>query len=59
MLPVFDALAQTISQKAQAYVQKYGNVSLTIGTVLFDRAGKIIAQSAIVPQLIKQLQVEK
>jgi len=54
--PVFDALAQTISQKAQAYVQKYGNVSLTIGTVLFDRAGEIIAQSAIVPQLIKQLQ---
>lgn len=54
--PVFDALAQTISEKAQAYVQKYGNVSLSIGTVLFDRAGKIIAQSAIVPQLIKQLQ---
>lgn len=58
-LPVFNTLAQTISQKAEAYVQKYGNVSLKIGTVLFDRQGKIITQSAIATQLIEQLQLEK
>ena len=33
---VFPALATTISEKAQAYVKKYGDVVLNIGTVLFD-----------------------
>jgi cobalt-precorrin-5B (C1)-methyltransferase len=49
---VFYALATTISQKAQAYVKKYANVVLTIGTVLFDRQGQVIAQDAIATQLI-------
>jgi cobalt-precorrin-5B (C1)-methyltransferase len=49
---VFHVLAETISQNAQKYVQKYGNVSLKIGTVLFDRQGKIIAQTAIANQLL-------
>ncbi len=41
--PVFQALAAMISQKAQAYVQKYADVALPLGTVLFDRQGQIIA----------------
>jgi cobalt-precorrin-5B (C1)-methyltransferase len=49
---VFYALATTISQKAQAYVKKYGDIVLTIGTVLFDRQGQVIAQDAIATQLI-------
>jgi cobalt-precorrin-5B (C1)-methyltransferase len=53
--PVFSALAETICEKAQRYVHKYGNVPLKIGTVLFDRQGKIIAQSAIAPELIAQI----
>ena len=52
---VFHALANTISQKAQAYVQKYGNVPLKVGTVLFDRQGQTIGQDAIALQLIEQL----
>lgn len=54
--PAFDILAATIGEKAQTYVQKYGNVSLKIGVVLFDRQGKIIARTAIATQSIEQLQ---
>ncbi len=54
--PVFDALANLISQKAQAYVQKYANVPLKMGTVLFDRKGQIISQDAIAPNLLEQFQ---
>jgi cobalt-precorrin-5B (C1)-methyltransferase len=39
---VFGYLASQISIKAQAYVQKYADVSLAVDTVLFDRQGKII-----------------
>lgn len=53
--PVFQILASTISQKAQSYVQKYGNVELQIGTVLFDRQGQIITQDAIATQLLDLL----
>ncbi len=49
---VFQALATTISQKAQAYVKKYGDVVLTIGTSLFDRQGQVIAQDEIAAQLL-------
>jgi cobalt-precorrin-5B (C1)-methyltransferase len=44
---VFPALATTISQKARDYVKKYGDVVLTIGTVLLNRQGQVIAQDAI------------
>ena len=54
--PVFNLLASAISQKAQAYVQKYANVSLAVGTILFDRRGQIISQDAIATQLIQQFQ---
>ncbi|MCL1467453.1 cobalt-precorrin-5B (C(1))-methyltransferase CbiD [Argonema galeatum] len=56
---VFQALANTISQKAQAFVQKYANVPLKVGTVLFDRQGKIIARDAIAVQLIEGLKLVK
>jgi cobalt-precorrin-5B (C1)-methyltransferase len=52
---VFEALATLVSQKAQAYVQKYGKVSLQVGTILFDRQGQIIAQDAIAPEIIGHL----
>jgi cobalt-precorrin-5B (C1)-methyltransferase len=42
---VFTNLAQQISQNAESYVQKYANVSLKVGTILFDRRGEIIGQS--------------
>jgi cobalt-precorrin-5B (C1)-methyltransferase len=51
---VFQSLATTISQKARGYVQKYGNVPLTVGTVLFDRQGQIISQDAIADLLLEQ-----
>jgi cobalt-precorrin-5B (C1)-methyltransferase len=41
---VFALLAQKISQKATAYVQKYADVSLKIGTILFDRQGQIVGR---------------
>jgi cobalt-precorrin-5B (C1)-methyltransferase len=41
---VFEHLAKKISQKSAAYVQKYANVDLTVGTILFDRQGQIISQ---------------
>ena len=49
---VFQALALTISQKAEAYVQKYGNVPLTIGTILFDRQGRVIGEDKIAGHLL-------
>ncbi|MGB8702109.1 MAG: cobalt-precorrin-5B (C(1))-methyltransferase CbiD, partial [Thermosynechococcaceae cyanobacterium] len=42
---VFKIVAQTISQKAQAYVQKYVNVNLDVSTILFDRKGTIMSQN--------------
>ncbi len=44
---VFEALAEKISQKARDYVQKYADVSLKVGTILFDRKGQIISQDAM------------
>lgn len=52
--PVFEWLATTISAKAQAYVHKYANVTVTVGTVLFDRQGQIVGQDAIAQPLINQ-----
>ena len=37
-------LASQISDRAQAYIQKYANVSVEVGTVLCDRKGNVIAQ---------------
>jgi cobalt-precorrin-5B (C1)-methyltransferase len=41
---VFALLAQKISQKATVYVQKYADVSLKVGTILFDRQGQIVGR---------------
>lgn len=49
---VFELLAQKISQKAQDYVQKYADVSLKVGTILFDRQGQIISQDPGAVELI-------
>lgn len=52
---VFEALAATISQKAQAYVQKYANVGLKVGTVLCDRQGNVIVRDAIAAEILKSI----
>ena len=41
---VFGLLAKQISDRAQAYIQKYANVRVEVGTVLCDRKGNIIGQ---------------
>ncbi|MEM6256176.1 MAG: cobalt-precorrin-5B (C(1))-methyltransferase CbiD [Cyanobacteria bacterium P01_D01_bin.156] len=43
--PVFGLLARQISDRAQAYIQKYANVRVEVGVVLCDRKGNIIAQN--------------
>ncbi|WP_019498462.1 cobalt-precorrin-5B (C(1))-methyltransferase CbiD [Pseudanabaena sp. PCC 6802] len=40
---IFDYIARRISQRAIAYVRKYAERDLRIGTVLCDRSGKIIS----------------
>lgn len=56
---VFDTLAHAISQKSQAYVQKYANVSPKVGTVLFDRKGQVISQDMIATHLLKHFHSSK
>jgi cobalt-precorrin-5B (C1)-methyltransferase len=53
---VFQTLATSISTRANAYVRKYGDVDLKIGTILFDRQGQIITQDAIATDLLHRLQ---
>jgi cobalt-precorrin-5B (C1)-methyltransferase len=43
---VFMALAEVIRQRSQAYVQKYADVTVEIGTILFDRKGDMIGRTA-------------
>lgn len=49
---VFGLLSEKISHKAIAYVQKYANVSLKVGTILFDRQGEIISQDSLATELL-------
>ncbi|ESA38686.1 cobalt-precorrin-6a synthase [Leptolyngbya sp. Heron Island J] len=46
---VFALLARQISDRAQAYIQKYANVRVKVGTVLCDHKGNIIAQDMALP----------
>ncbi|MBD2775952.1 cobalt-precorrin-5B (C(1))-methyltransferase CbiD [Iningainema tapete] len=49
---VFRHLSEKISYKAQAYVQKYANAYLKVGTILFDRQGEIISQDSQATELL-------
>jgi cobalt-precorrin-5B (C1)-methyltransferase len=49
---VFGTLAAKISHRATAYVQKYANVALKVGTVLFDRKGEMISQDLQAKELL-------
>lgn len=51
----FSQLAEKISQKSAAYVQKYANRSLTVGTILFDRQGQLISQDTTAQTLVNIL----
>ena len=49
---VFSKLAQSVSAKASAYVQKYANAPLKVGTMLTNRQGEIISQDEIADALL-------
>ena len=49
---VFGYLAEKISQKSTAYVRKYADTSLKVGTILFDRKGEIICQDVGAGELL-------
>ncbi|MBC6480500.1 MAG: cobalt-precorrin-5B (C(1))-methyltransferase [Hormoscilla sp. GM7CHS1pb] len=49
---VFGYLAEKISQESHDYVQKYANVSIKVGTILFDRQGNIISEDPSAKELI-------
>lgn len=42
---VYEAIALKIEQRSQAYIHKYSEQNLTIGSILFDRQRQIIYQS--------------
>jgi cobalt-precorrin-5B (C1)-methyltransferase len=52
---VFGALAEAIAQKSQDYVQKYADVALEVGVILFDRKGKIISQDAHAAKILANI----
>jgi cobalt-precorrin-5B (C1)-methyltransferase len=52
---VFIALAEAIAQRSQGYVQKYADIKLEIGTILCDRQGTVIAQTATAPELLARI----
>jgi cobalt-precorrin-5B (C1)-methyltransferase len=56
-ISVFTALAETIAQKSQGYVQKYADVTLEIGVILFDRKGNIISQTSTAIELLEQAKI--
>jgi cobalt-precorrin-5B (C1)-methyltransferase len=49
---VFETLAEKISHRATVYVQKYANVALKVGTVLFNRQGEIITQDSQAKEIL-------
>jgi cobalt-precorrin-5B (C1)-methyltransferase len=49
---VFALLADKISRKAENYVKKYADVSMKVGTILFDRKGEIISQDSTVNDIM-------
>lgn len=42
---VYGSIAETIDQRAEAYIRTHSNVNVTIGSVLFDRQRQIITRS--------------
>ncbi len=52
---VYNAIAQGIDQRSQAYIRKHSSKSLRIGTVLFDRDREIITKSANGTELMNRL----
>jgi cobalt-precorrin-5B (C1)-methyltransferase len=53
---VFDALATQVSAKGAAYVQKYGNATIEVGTILCDRQGQVISQDTKAIESLKYFQ---
>jgi cobalt-precorrin-5B (C1)-methyltransferase len=53
----FDHLKEAISQKATAYVRKYADRELEVGTVLFDRQGQIITGAENIDSWKKSIKI--
>ncbi len=49
---VYNLLATKVTHKAQAYIHKYANLTINLGTVLCDRRGTIISQDAPATQFL-------
>jgi cobalt-precorrin-5B (C1)-methyltransferase len=52
---VFTALAEVIAARSQAYVQKYADIKLEMGTILCDRQGTVIAQTNTATKLLARI----
>ncbi|MEO0948193.1 MAG: cobalt-precorrin-5B (C(1))-methyltransferase CbiD [Cyanobacteria bacterium J06641_5] len=52
---IFDRIAAKVSNRASAYVEKYANVKLEIGTILSDRQGQVIGQNSVSQTLLLRM----
>ena len=53
--PVYGSIAATIDRRCQKYIYTHSNVSVQVGSVLFDRSRQILIQSQIATTLLKQV----
>lgn len=54
---IFSALADRIRQRASAYVEKYSDRTLAIGTILFDRQGTILHRDTAAQAILDKISV--
>jgi cobalt-precorrin-5B (C1)-methyltransferase len=52
---IYGSIAETIDQRAQAYIQAHSNRPVQVGSVLFDRDRQIIVKSATGNALLEQV----
>lgn len=52
---IFSALADRIRQRASAYVEKYSDRTLAIGTILFDRQGTILHRDTAAQAILDKI----
>lgn len=53
---VFDRAAENVSDRARAYIQKYADTALEIGTILSDRQGEIVGADACSREVLARIQ---
>lgn len=52
---VYEAIAQQIDQRCQAYIYTHSERSVLVGSILFDRDRQILVQSKIAQELLPQV----